>query len=166
MLWAAQESYHQIVGPLQHQYHCCHSPKHHPFCCFTFMKTHKKFNCEQCEKSFRYLDIKKKHVLIQHENVKLYCHYYNNQKTCPFDDESIFLHEDARYCKYDLICERNYCMFKHRKHVEPDVENDEIDNEKIDLMDEEIEEEADKDILDISVNDKMDDSVNTTFMNP
>ena len=62
-------------------------------------KTHKKYQCEKCDKSFKYLDIKKKHVLIAHEKTKLYCHFYNNRKTCPFDEECIFLHEDANFCK-------------------------------------------------------------------
>ena len=47
----------------------------------------------------------KKHVLIAHENVKLYCHFYNNEKTFPFDKECVFLHEDSKFCKYDSICQ-------------------------------------------------------------
>ena len=130
------------------------------------MKTHEKFKCEQCEKSFKYLDIKKKHVLISHENVKLYCHYYNNEKTCPFEDECIFLHEDAKYCKYNLICERNFCMFKHRKNVNPDVERDAIESVKNDLSDDDIEEEDDNNILDNSMIDRADETANKTFSNP
>ena len=53
------------------------------------VKTHNNFKCEQCEKTFANLDVKKKHVLITHENVKLYCHFYNNEKTCPFADKCI-----------------------------------------------------------------------------
>ena len=47
------------------------------------MKIHEKYQCEQCEKSFKYADIKKKHILITHENAKFYCHFYNNKKPCP-----------------------------------------------------------------------------------
>ena len=37
-----------------------------------------------------------------------------------------FLHEDAKFCKYDGMCERNLCMFKHgKKNEEP--EPDKID---------------------------------------
>ena len=39
------------------------------------VKTNKKYECERCDK---YVDLKKKHVLNKHDNVKLYCHYYNN----------------------------------------------------------------------------------------
>ena len=50
---------------------------------------------------------------ITHENFQIYCHYYNNSKTCPFKDECLFLHEEAPICKYGKLCERMYCMFKH-----------------------------------------------------
>ena len=38
-------------------------------------KKHEKYQCDQCEKSFDYIDIKRKHILISHQNVKLYCHF-------------------------------------------------------------------------------------------
>ena len=127
------------------------------------LKTHKKYKCEKCDKTFKYLDIKKKHVLIRHENTKLYCHFYNNQKTCPFDEECIFLHEDSKYCKYDLVCEQKFCMFKHRNNVEPekDDENDIIEIESDSIHDDETVQEEDIDELENSVND----TVNKTFVN-
>ena len=92
-------------------------------------KKHKKFQCEQCEKNFESLDIKKKHVLIYHENTKLYCHFFNNGKTCPYDERCVFMHEDSK------ICERESCMFKHRKKeskseniFSSDNGNDELEN--------------------------------------
>ena len=75
-------------------------------------QTH-RYKCDQCEKMFKYQDIMKKHILIHHENAKLYCHFYNNSKTCPYNDECVFLHEHSRLCKYGSYCEREYCMFKH-----------------------------------------------------
>ena len=129
------------------------------------LKKHEKHKCEQCEKSFKYLDLKKKHILISHENVKLYCHFFNNDKTCPFDETCIFLHEDARFCKYDGICERNFCMFKHGKnneepeHTEPDQKIDAIENIGASGFDEEgvvIDREE--------MNDN--DNANSTFYNP
>ena len=82
------------------------------------MKIHEKYQCEQCEKSFKYADIKKKHILITHENAKFYCHFYNNKKPCPYDEECVFLHEDSKICKYGKTCERNFCMFKHECNAE------------------------------------------------
>ena len=54
------------------------------------VKKHEKYECEQCDRTFKYLDIKKKHILVSHENVKLYCHFFNNERTCPFDESCIF----------------------------------------------------------------------------
>ena len=51
---------------------------------------------------------------------------YNNEKTCPFADICVFLHQDARFCKYDERCERDMCMFKHRKKNVPLNEDNEI----------------------------------------
>ena len=121
------------------------------------VKTHEKFKCDQCEKSFTNSDIKKKHVLITHENVKLYCHFFNNGKTCPFADKCIFLHKDSKFCRYDDLCERDLCMFKHRKKNEPlSEENIIIDNEEGDVDDDKEEDEI----------DEHDDSSNKTFINP
>ena len=39
------------------------------------LKMHKKYDCEQCEKTFEYLDIKTKLVQVFHEKGKFYCHY-------------------------------------------------------------------------------------------
>jgi hypothetical protein len=66
-----------------------------------------------CEKTFKYLDVKTKHVQIKHQNAKFYCHYFNNMKTCPYEDECVFLHEPSKLCKYGDECERTLCMFRH-----------------------------------------------------
>ena len=127
------------------------------------VKKHEKHKSEQCNKSFKYLDLKKKHILIRHENVKLYCHFFNNDKTCPFYEECIFLHKDATFCKYDGMCERNFCMFKHRKkieehdHIEPDEIIDAIENISVSVVDEE-------DVVRDEINEL--DNANTTFYNP
>ena len=47
------------------------------------MKSHKKYPCDKCEKTFRYESLKEKHIKIKHEQVKLYCHFFNNKKNCP-----------------------------------------------------------------------------------
>ena len=78
--------------------------------------------CEQCNKT-KYQDILSKHIKIAHEKVNIYCHYFNNMKTCPFNEECIFLHEDSSKCKYGKACERMYCMFKHCDEEKEDVGN-------------------------------------------
>ena len=41
-----------------------------------------------------------------------------NKKTCPYDEECVFLHEDSKLCRYGENCERTYCMFKHDDNTE------------------------------------------------
>ena len=82
-------------------------------------KTCRMKKCDVCDKTFKYEDLRKKHMLITHENFKIYCHFYNNEKTCPYNEDCVFLHEDSSVCKYGMACERNYCMFKHGRKNEP-----------------------------------------------
>ena len=44
------------------------------------LKTH--IFCNICEKLSNIKTSMKKHIKIAHENVKLYCHFYNNDKNC------------------------------------------------------------------------------------
>ena len=45
---------------------------------------------------------------------KRYCYYWNNIGSCSFRN-CIFLHEVAPVCKYDGNCNRNKCMYVHKK---------------------------------------------------
>ena len=62
------------------------------------MKVHQKYSCEKCEKSYQYESIKDIHIKVTHYNVKLFCHFYNNEKDCPNDQECVFLHEVSGPC--------------------------------------------------------------------
>ena len=99
------------------------------------LKKHKEFCCQQCEKTFKFKDILEKHIAIAHEGMKLYCHFYNNKKNCPFEKNCIFLREYSSQCKYGKLCERNNCMFMHEVEGEPsddsdsDRNNDNVDGE-------------------------------------
>ena len=88
-------------------------------------KAHKNVDCEKCGKSFKYLELLKIHTKVSHEKSKMYCHYFNNRKACPFKEECLFLHEDSEMCKYGKLCERMLCMFKHEENEEncENVEN-------------------------------------------
>ena len=138
-------------------------------------KNHKKFECDQCSKVFKFKETREKHIKIAHENVKLFCHYFNNDKVCPYKEECIFLHEDSNACRYGLSCERNNCMFKQCTNEEiadseneKDVENGkdvEVENddatEKIEIVS--------IDITDADADESMNnnyDKQNETFMNP
>ena len=76
-------------------------------------KQHVKYACDLCDQTFKTEEVKKIHNKIVHENLKLYCHYYNNGKNCPYDQECGFLHTVAVVCKYGDLCDRQMCMFRH-----------------------------------------------------
>ena len=76
------------------------------------IKTHKKFKCDKCDKSFKFLELLTKHIKISHENVKLYCHFFNNKKVCPFKEECLFLHEEADTCTCFVCLSMNMRMMK------------------------------------------------------
>ena len=96
------------------------------------MKSHVVYSCEHCERTFTNHDIKEKHVKISHENVKLFCYFYNNNLECPRDAQCIFLHEQSENCKYSKRCEREKCMYKHTYDISEeynDEENDNVEND-------------------------------------
>ena len=112
------------------------------------LKTCKVNKCHVCDKTFKYTDLLKKHKLIAHKNFKIYCHFFNNEKSCP-NKECVFLHEDSTMCKYDSVCERQYCMYKHGLEKESDEnefdrtvnENGIIEESNVDKNQEESDEE-------------------------
>ena len=112
---------------------------------------------------FRYIDTKIKHVKRHHENLRIYCHYFNNKKTCPHGDNCVFLHSDSGDCRYGRLCERMFCMFKHECE---DLDNSEIIEDEIVKNDEAINivDVDDVSVTDDSVNDQ--EHPNKTFMNP
>ena len=101
--------------------------------------THKKFECDDCDKNFKNEGTLQKHIQAAHEDITLYCHFFNNDKECPYDDECIFVHEDSVECRFGRGCERNLCMFKHEGRTGEEDESDESeddsdgDEESIDL---------------------------------
>ena len=102
------------------------------------LRSHKKYACNKCDKTFKWQEVMEKHVRISHENVKLFCHYFNNGVECPYNDECIFVHEDSEVCKYGAMCERNNCMYKHKE------ENDDDKNEELDITEENEVDESDE----------------------
>ena len=75
-------------------------------------------------------------MAVVHEKMKIYYHYYNNNKECPFKDQCIY----AYIKKKENQCEIMYCMFKHDKRFqnnqeESDDENDESECNEISYVD-------------------------------
>ena len=116
------------------------------------IKNHKKYQCDYCDKTFLYENFKQKHTTAVHEHLKLYCHYFNNKKVCPFDTQCIFLHEDSEECKFGRVCERVNCMHKHVNVGEP--EDNEVNEDAL----------SENDIEDENADLKSD--ANTTVDNP
>ena len=75
-------------------------------------KNHVIFACEECEKEFKYEAVLGKHRESVHEDTKFDCHYFNNDKECPFEDQCIYLQEESDKCKFNDNCERKMCMFR------------------------------------------------------
>ena len=102
------------------------------------VKIHTKYPCDDCDKVFNYEVTLQRHVEAAHESCELFCHYYNNNKDCPYNDQCVFIHEESDECKYGKACERMLCMFKH------DESDDEAESDD-DEEDSEDEEEEDED---------------------
>ena len=64
-----------------------------------------------CDKIFRREGTLEKHIQAAHEDITLFCHYFNNEKDCPYEDECIFVHEESDNCKFGNGCERLLCMY-------------------------------------------------------
>ena len=99
-------------------------------------KMHVKFECDECEKVFKYEAVLEKHKEAAHEDFQLFCHYYNNDKDCPFDDECMYIHEDSENCKFGRNCARGLCMYKHEesasyKECDDDSSDDDDDNDML-----------------------------------
>ena len=108
----------------------------------THQDKHGNFECEKCEKIFTFEGVLEKHITAVHGEMKIYCHYYNNNQECPFQNECIFAHLSSKECVYGNECERFYCMFRHEKHFQ-ESEEDKEDKDDNDDGDDECDEPFD-----------------------
>ena len=83
--------------------------------------------CVKCGKRFVLEWRLKKHQEIHtNQNIRK-CHYFNNQKCCPFEVIGcMFAHSLAGKCKYGEKCSKMLCSFQHQKNG--DAENEREDN--------------------------------------
>ena len=93
------------------------------------------FKCDECEKTF-YLKWRiAKHKTIHDKiNVK-FCHYFNNNKLCPFEEIGcMFLHAKSKLCRFKQSCKNDLCQFQHAHEVVDkamsDHSADQTDNEE------------------------------------
>ena len=73
-----------------------------------------KHSCEHCEMGFVTQQSLRNHMKTQHKQVARTCHFFNNEKECPYLEIGCkFEHSQAQLCKYKDIC--------HRKNVNIDI---------------------------------------------
>ena len=127
-------------------------------------KTHRTHVCGECEETFKFEDILEKHKAIKHGNLRIFCSFFNNELECPHGEKCVFLHEHSDKCKYGEACERNNCMYKHKKDTTmgDDDEKEEVE----DNGENETDEEENENSEDESVNNDNDDECENTFYNP
>ena len=90
----------------------------------------RKFGCEVCDKKFVLEWRLKKHMKMHVEEVNK-CHFFNNNKNCPYDDIGCkFLHEPSGKCKFD-DCSNQLCQFNHSDELSAAEESD-LDDYSID----------------------------------
>ena len=93
------------------------------------------FPCSVCGKNF-YMKWRLEKHRNMHERTELkFCHYYNNDKLCPFVEVGcMFAHEKAEQCKFKKQCQNKLCQFQHSNSEENSYENisDPIDRLKCD----------------------------------
>ena len=81
------------------------------------LNTHKEvkqFSCDQCDMSFVLQWRLKKHVKEHQQLYRRRCHYYNNNKDCPFSKIGCkFIHDIAPECTYGSTCSRTKCQYQH-----------------------------------------------------
>ena len=73
----------------------------------------KPFKCNICDKGFYLKWRMEKHTSDHRADIK-FCHYYNNDKPCPYDKVGCkFKHENAPECRFNLRCTFKLCQFTH-----------------------------------------------------
>ena len=72
------------------------------------------YKCDQCDKTFVLKwRLMKHHQNHSTENLKC-CHYFNNNKECPFEALGcMFAHEPSDMCRYNKSCQNKLCSYQH-----------------------------------------------------
>ena len=82
---------------------------------FKVHSSEKRFKCDKCDKTFLLQWRLRKHLQgHEQQNVK-FCHFYNNNKICNFEEVSgcMFRHAKAPLCKFSDKCKFTKCQFSH-----------------------------------------------------
>ena len=102
----------------------------------------KMYECDKCEKTFLLKWRMKKHR-EGHDMLLKKCHYFNNNKICPFEQIGcMFDHSRSGPCKYGTKCKIALCAFKHESS------DNFTEEESRETLEEVVESESDKELLD------------------
>jgi hypothetical protein len=83
----------------------------------------KEFKCEQCDLEFFLKWRLNRHIRGHSENGRKSCHFFNNRKPCPFEENGCkFKHQKSGTCKDLKSCKTYLCQFEH------DLVSDKKDN--------------------------------------
>ena len=79
-----------------------------------------KYDCDKCDQKFILKWRLLKHESIHSNNSAVKkCHYFNNNKTCPFEENGcMFAHIKADTCKFGKSCLNNLCSYQHSSREE------------------------------------------------
>ena len=76
---------------------------------------HRNFVCNKCNADFVMKQSFRKHIQGHHISSRRTCHYYNNEKDCPFQTVGCrFLHDKATLCRYGDQCSLSKCQYRHK----------------------------------------------------
>lgn len=83
------------------------------------IKTHHlentEYRCNLCDKTFVLKWRLSKHLQYHSSETKKKCHYFNNEKICPYEDIGcMFDHEMSEICKFGEFCANKLCSYKHK----------------------------------------------------
>ena len=85
----------------------------------TFHGEKENHECDQCGKTFVLKWRLKKHMGIHNSAEIKGCHYFNNDKKCPYENIGcMFSHQLSGLCKYDKVCKNKLCSFQHESESE------------------------------------------------
>ena len=90
------------------------------------MKEHmaiKEYKCEQCNLGFFLKWRLNKHVKGHSTIEQKFCHYFNNEKNCPFEEMGCkFKHGKSENCKFGQMCENKLCQYRHTGTKKKDID--------------------------------------------
>ena len=105
-----------------------------------------QYECDLCDKKFVLKWRLKKHKEGHANEHKKFCHYFNNEKSCPYEEIGCkFLHQNSEMCYFRKKCRNNLCQFKHVDNGVEEINQNELANKFNKLTD--IEQSESKEVL-------------------